>query len=432
MKEKVAVSKRLSENIAQMEEFFHECDDIKKKELMLGRQMDVACYLTFIEVSVDMGTSALSEVLKYLKGLGKEEIYQALEQNALGISDATYFDTIEDAVDGLLTGEVILFVDGFDRAVKIPDDGYPNMGITEADSEKVIRGSNEGFCDSVKQNAALIRKRIRSPKVKVKAKNGELNLMKHISWKYDKLPHMLISGDTGSGKTIFLLIVIKALLESGAVLHICDPKKADLSFLSRIMPDVHYDTESIMECVEAFYEGMEARYDEMQEHPDFRMGANYAKVGLTPHFLIFDEYVAFMDTLAKKEWEEVMKLIRIIIMKGRQAGYFIILACQRPDAKYLGDGVRDQFGFRVALGSMSASGYTMMFGSIDKQFKEKDIAGRGYVNTGNGVVTEFYAPYVDPGYDFFTELSRIYEERQQEGEAYDRMYENGSETAGEE
>ena len=35
MKEKVAVSKRLSENIAQMEEFFHECDDIKKKELMI-------------------------------------------------------------------------------------------------------------------------------------------------------------------------------------------------------------------------------------------------------------------------------------------------------------------------------------------------------------------------------------------------------------
>lgn len=73
MKEKVAVSKRLSENIAQMEEFFHECDDIKKKELMLGRQMDVACYLTFIEVSVDMGTSALSEVLKYLKGLGRKK-----------------------------------------------------------------------------------------------------------------------------------------------------------------------------------------------------------------------------------------------------------------------------------------------------------------------------------------------------------------------
>ena len=52
MKEKVAVSKRLSENIAQMEEFFHECDDIKKKELMLGRQMDVACYLTYCFVRI--------------------------------------------------------------------------------------------------------------------------------------------------------------------------------------------------------------------------------------------------------------------------------------------------------------------------------------------------------------------------------------------
>lgn len=168
MAEKIPISRQLSDNIAHMEELFHVCDDIKKKQLKLGKNMDVACYLTFIEVSVDMGTSALSELLKYLKSLSREEIYEALNKNALGVSDATFFETIEEAGDGLLTGEAILFIDGFDKAVKIPDDGYPNMGITEANSEKVIRGSNEGFCDSVKQNAALIRKRIRSPKVKVK------------------------------------------------------------------------------------------------------------------------------------------------------------------------------------------------------------------------------------------------------------------------
>lgn len=168
MKKKTPITKLLSENIAHMEEYFHECDDIKKKQMNLGKDRDLPCYLTFIEVSVDMGTSALSETLKYLRSLGREEIYQALEQNALGISDATYFTTIEEAADGLLTGETILFVDGFEKAVKIPDDGFPRMGLSEADSEKVIRGSNEGFSDSVKQNAALIRKRIRSPKVKVK------------------------------------------------------------------------------------------------------------------------------------------------------------------------------------------------------------------------------------------------------------------------
>ena len=136
----------------------------------LGKKRVVACYLKFIEVSVDLGNSALLEVLKYLRGLEREEILRVLEQNALGTSDATYFTTIEEAGDGLLTGEAVFFVDGFAKAVKIPDDGYPNMGVNEADSEKVVRGSNEGFGDSVKQNAALIRKRIRSPQVKVKEK----------------------------------------------------------------------------------------------------------------------------------------------------------------------------------------------------------------------------------------------------------------------
>ena len=169
MAEKTKISERLDENIAHMEELFHTCDDIKKKRMNLGKKPGTwRAYLTFIEVSVDMGNSALLEVLKYLRGLEREEILRVLEQNALGTSDATYFTTIEEAGDGLLTGEAVFFVDGFAKAVKIPDDGYPNMGVNEADSEKVVRGSNEGFGDSVKQNAALIRKRIRSPQVKVK------------------------------------------------------------------------------------------------------------------------------------------------------------------------------------------------------------------------------------------------------------------------
>lgn len=107
MAEKTKISERLDENIAHMEELFHTCDDIKKKRMNLGKKRDVACYLTFIEVSVDMGNSALLEVLKYLRGLEREEILRVLEQNALGTSDATYFTTIEEAGDGLLTGEAV-------------------------------------------------------------------------------------------------------------------------------------------------------------------------------------------------------------------------------------------------------------------------------------------------------------------------------------
>ena len=50
----------------------------------------------------------------------------------------TVFDTYEEAADGLLTGDAVLFVDGYPHALKVSDKGYPGMGVTEAESEKVI------------------------------------------------------------------------------------------------------------------------------------------------------------------------------------------------------------------------------------------------------------------------------------------------------
>lgn len=58
-------------------------------------------------------------------------------------------------------------MDGYGHALKIADKGYPGMGVQEPDSEKVIRGSKEGFTDSIKTNTALIRKRVRSTRVRV-------------------------------------------------------------------------------------------------------------------------------------------------------------------------------------------------------------------------------------------------------------------------
>ncbi len=166
--EEQKISLQIKENVVAMEELYKDCADIKKKQMHLGRNHDIEAYLIYIEVAVDTGTSTLGETLKFLNSISREAVLESLNRNALGISDATFFTTIQEASDGVLTGEAILFVDGFDKALKIPDGGYPAMSISETESEKVIRGSNEGLCESVKQNAALIRKRIRSPKVKAR------------------------------------------------------------------------------------------------------------------------------------------------------------------------------------------------------------------------------------------------------------------------
>ena len=68
----------------------------------------------------------------------------------------------------MLAGNAVLFLDGYDRVWKISSKGYPNKGVSKAETEKVLRGSNEGLSDSVKVNTALIRKRVRSTGLKVK------------------------------------------------------------------------------------------------------------------------------------------------------------------------------------------------------------------------------------------------------------------------
>ncbi len=54
--------------------------------------------------------------------------------------------------------------------MKIASKGYPNMGVSKAEAEKVLRGSREGFSDAVKTNSALVRKRIRDTSLKVEEK----------------------------------------------------------------------------------------------------------------------------------------------------------------------------------------------------------------------------------------------------------------------
>lgn len=247
----------------------------------------------------------------------------------------------------------------------------------------------------------------------VQAEHGKLRLMKNVWWEYDRLPHMLIAGGTGGGKTYFILTIIFALLYTKSILYVLDPKNSDLADLGTVMPNVYYKKDDMIACIDKFYEGMMQRNEDMKQMEGYKTGENYAYLGLPAHFLIFDEYVAFMEMLTSKESAAVLNKLKQIVMLGRQSGYFLILACQRPDAKYLGDGIRDQFNFRVALGRMSEMGYGMMFGETDKQFFLKQIKGRGYVDSGTSVISEFYTPLVPQGYNFLDEISKLISGKQE-------------------
>lgn len=171
--QKTKVSNNIDNNIARFGEIFSECSDIKMQEMCIGSYGNIKCHLSYIEVAISNTTlrdTAIGKALAFLEKQNVVEMKKQLDGNGMGIADITWYEFVEDAALGLLTGDAILFVDGYDKAIKIADEGYPGMGIQEPDSEKVVRGSKEGFADSVKINTSLLRKRIRSTKLCVKEK----------------------------------------------------------------------------------------------------------------------------------------------------------------------------------------------------------------------------------------------------------------------
>ncbi|MDD6191486.1 MAG: spore germination protein [Lachnospiraceae bacterium] len=163
-------SGKVKEDAAAMERLFEDCADIKKKEMTIGSEKGITCFLMYIEItmsSVMLRTTALGNFLARLSLMPEEEIYRLLQENGMGLSDVMLYETAEEAGAGLLTGDAILLVDGFPLAMKIPDKGYPGETVQDTDSEKVLRGTNEGFNENVKINTALMRKRLQSTDLKV-------------------------------------------------------------------------------------------------------------------------------------------------------------------------------------------------------------------------------------------------------------------------
>ncbi len=83
----------------------------------------------------------------------------------LGFAQVAYVEDWEALIKNLLSGQTILIVDGFARAVSIDTRTYPVRSIAEPDTEKVTRGAKDGFVENIIMNTALMRRRIRDPKL---------------------------------------------------------------------------------------------------------------------------------------------------------------------------------------------------------------------------------------------------------------------------
>ena len=77
--------------------------------------------------------------------------------------DAAVCRSREEAVLGVFSGRTLLVVDGFCGGILMDVKQFPTRSIEEPDTSRVLRGSHDGFVESIMKNAALLRRRIRDP-----------------------------------------------------------------------------------------------------------------------------------------------------------------------------------------------------------------------------------------------------------------------------
>lgn len=137
--------------------------DILEKNLIVA---DRAASLFFIDGLVK--DDILEKILEYFYGLGPEDIPASLEQfqtEDLPYIETEVLNTMDDVLKNLLSGVPCLFLFGLPDCLAIDCRTYPARSVEEPLKDRTLRGSRDGFVETVVFNTALIRRRIRSPRL---------------------------------------------------------------------------------------------------------------------------------------------------------------------------------------------------------------------------------------------------------------------------
>ncbi|MEK3970062.1 FtsK/SpoIIIE domain-containing protein [Bacillus sp. FSL M7-0558] len=235
----------------------------------------------------------------------------------------------------------------------------------------------------------------------------------NISYELHKVPHSLIVGGTGSGKSFFILgkIVNYLKLTPQADLRIIDPKKADLSlfrFVTGFENKVATDANQICRILRETVELMDRRYTEYFNDIS-AFGKTYRDFNLPVVIVIFDEFSAFMHSVDKKIAKEALDYVFTLVMKGRQAGVMIEILMQRPSADDLPTNIRAQMGFKAGVGAMDSIGYNMIFDTKNVEYKTVTEKGGGYIQLDGKHISPVYfeTPYIDKDFDFIAEIEKL-------------------------
>lgn len=174
---KLINSKSIEENIKRLKERLKDCDDIVYKEFRVGKEQNLKFLLVYTDgmSSRDLLSDAvLNALMVHAREVPPDatepggELYKLVRYGGLPASEVADKDNLEDAILAILIGDAVLFIDTTEKCIIIGAKGWPMRSVSEPNTESLIRGPRDGFTETFRVNTALVRRRIRDHKLKLK------------------------------------------------------------------------------------------------------------------------------------------------------------------------------------------------------------------------------------------------------------------------
>ncbi len=157
---------RLDNNLKFLNYYFADCPDIIKKQVAL-KEMKRGC---FIFIKEFMNSDLLQR--DFIKPLMMMDYSMLSNKNIIEylptLNNSLCYD-IDSVVASVLEGKIIFLIDGVNFAVACDLTNIEKRAISEPDGEKNVRGSHDGFIESLKTNISLLRSKIKNSKLKFKS-----------------------------------------------------------------------------------------------------------------------------------------------------------------------------------------------------------------------------------------------------------------------
>jgi len=136
--------------------------DVVVREIRVARRRAAFVYIDGF-VKDDVMTRVMTELFNSTREQVLPDLLERVLAERLPYLEVKRVSTIGEAVGEITAGPLALFVDGEREAIIVDAREYPGRQPQEPELERVLRGSRDGFTETLIFNTALIRRRLRDP-----------------------------------------------------------------------------------------------------------------------------------------------------------------------------------------------------------------------------------------------------------------------------